>query len=210
VLPHENPFGLIGALPRVAQVKNVAVAVYRIAEEGGGLYMTSKPLPFTHAWLPKDQFDEVVERGGWVFARRGEGYLALWSRQAWHWQTEEGDDKDREIIAPGQENVWICELGRKETDGGFTAFMDRIAQARISGEGLDVAYESPSQGLLEFGWNGDLKQRGGEVNITDYPSYNNPYVKAAFPARAIAFEHNGDTLRLDWDSLRRDASAWCE
>jgi hypothetical protein len=199
-----------GTLPRVAQVKNVVLAVYRITGGGGGPYVKSSPLMFTHAWLPRDQFDEVVERGGWVFARRGDGYLALWSRQPWHWQTEEGDDKDREIIAPGQENVWICELGRKETDGGFAPFTDRIAKAAISGGGLQIAYESPSQGLLEFGWNGCLMQRGQEVNIADYPRYSNPYARADFPAGAISFEHDGKSLLLDWDTLRREVSAWCD
>lgn len=199
-----------GTLPRVAQVKNVAIAVYRIDGGGGGPYVKTRPLMFTHAWLPKDQFDEVVEGDGWYFARRGDGYLALWSRRPGHWQTEEGDDKDREIIAPGQENIWICELGRKETDGEFTSFMERIAKARVYGEGLQISYESPSQGLLEFGWNGSLKQHGKAVNIADYPRYGNPYAKADFPAGAIVFEHDGHTLKLDWDTLRRDASAWCE
>jgi hypothetical protein len=198
-----------GTLPRVAQVKNVVIAVYRITG-GGGPYVKAHPLMFTHAWLPKDQFDEVVEHAGWVFARRGDGYLALWSRQPWRWQTEEGDDKDREIIAPGQENIWICELGRKETDGEFASFMENIAKARVFGEGLQITYESPSQGPLEFGWNGSLKQRGRVVNIADYPRYNNPYAKADFPAGTISFQRDGKSLLLDWDTLRRDASAWCE
>jgi hypothetical protein len=198
-----------GSLPRAAQVKNVVIAAYRISG-GGGPYIKHPPLLFTHAWLPKDQFDEVVERNGWYFARRGDSYLALWSREPGHWQTEEGDDKDREIIVPGRENIWICELGRKETDGEFVSFMDRIAKARVYGEGLQITYESPSQGRLEFGWNGSLKQRGKAVKIADYPRYGNPYARAEYPATTITFAHNGHTLDLDWDTQRRDASAWCE
>ena len=48
------------------------------------------------------------------------------------------------------------------------------------------------------------------MNIADYPRYGNPYAKADFPAGAIAFEHVGHTLKLDWDTLCRDASTWCE
>ena len=198
-----------GTLPRAAQVKNVAIVVYRISGNGGP-YIKDAPLLFTHAWLPKDQFDEVVERGRWVFARRGDGYLALWSRRPWHWQAAEGEDKDREIIAPGRENIWICELGRKETDGAFESFMGRIANARVYGGGLAVTYESPSQGRLEFGWNGSLKQNGRVVSLGGYPRFGNPYASAAYPAGAITFAHGGHTLQLGWDTLRRDASAWCE
>ena len=101
-----------GTLPRVAQVENVLVAVYKI-NTMPGLYVTNRLL-FTHAWFPKDKFDEVVERDGWVFARKGDGYLALYSRNPYRWQTEDGEDQDREIIAEGKTNIWLCELGSRE------------------------------------------------------------------------------------------------
>jgi hypothetical protein len=197
-----------GTLPRVAQIKNVVIAVYRIST-AWGLYLTNE-LFFTHAWLPKDQFDEVVERQGWICARRGDAYLALWSRQPYHWQTEEGQDKDREIIAPGKDNVWICELGRHAVDGDFAAFVDRVARATLRCDGLGVAYDSPSQGLLEFGWYGELRQNGSAVRLGNYRRYGNPYTQADFPAGTVTFRHNDQSLTLDWATLRRSASAYCE
>jgi len=175
-------------LPRVAQVKNVLIAVYKISRMPG-IYMTNK-LFFTHAWLPRDCFDEVVEEKDWVFGRKGDGYIALRSQNSYYWQTE-GDDAGCEIIASGLKNIWICEMGRSEVDGEFEAFIDKIASASIVFNGLNVAYNSPSQGLLEFGWQGSLRQEGKVVELGGYPRYDNPYSKADFPLSTLTIENAG-------------------
>jgi len=195
-----------GNLPRVAQVNNVAIILYDISTRRG-LYRTHR-LTLTHAWLPRDQFDEVVERDGWVFARRGEGYLGLRSQRPYHWQTEQGEDKGRAIIVPGKRNAWICELGRRAVDGEFSEFVERICQARLSFGRLSVAYYSPSQGHLKFAWRGPLRQEGRIVPLNDYPRYDNPYSQADFPPETIALRHGGHWLELDWKNLEREASAF--
>ena len=70
--------------------------------------MLRKILPFTHAWIPKNNFDEVIEKDGWVCARYQDGYLALFSQNKYYWQTE-GEDEDKEIIVDGRQNIWIME-----------------------------------------------------------------------------------------------------
>jgi hypothetical protein len=194
-----------GSLPRVAQVENVAIVLYDINTDLG-LYVTHE-LVFTHAWLPRDKFDEVLERDGWIFARKGDGYLALWSRDPYVWQ-DEGPDQDGEIIADGKTNVWICEMGRRAVDGSFEAFVDRIAAAFVATEGLNVNYDSPSQGQLAFSWSGDLLQNGAAVDLGGYPRYANPYANAPFPGERIRFEHNGEWLDLDWQTQERASSGY--
>ena len=49
-----------GLLPRAAQYKNLTIAIYNI-EKILALYVPIRHF-FTHAWLPKDKFDEVVEK----------------------------------------------------------------------------------------------------------------------------------------------------
>lgn len=197
-----------GNLPRAAQLENVAIVIYHISTRTG-LYITHDLL-YTHAWLPKEQFDEIVEAEGWVFARRGDGYLALRSQQPAHWQEEPGPDQQRCLIAPGRRNIWICELGRRATDGEFSEFQKRILDAPLHFESLQVSYESPSQGRLEFDWNGPLKKNGQTVPLGDYPRYDNPYTQTAFPADSVTFRHNDHWLELDWTNLRREASEWLD
>jgi hypothetical protein len=192
-----------GNLPRVALVKNVLVAVYRISRMPG-IYLTNR-LYFTHAWFPRDCFDEVVEKAGWVFGRKNDGYIALRSQNSYRWQTG-GKDAGREIIAGGLQNIWLCEMGRKEVDGGFAAFVDKISNAAVSFRGQAVAYRSPSQGLLEFGWSGELKQEGKVVGLDDYPRYDNPYTRADFPPAKIVIEHSAERLELNIaDPLRQSS-----
>lgn len=193
-------------LPRVGQVDNVLVALYRITRRPA-LYFPNRKL-YTHAWLPRDAFDEVVERAGWVFARRDDGYLALRSQNAAHWQEEPGEDRSCELVAPGRRNVWICELGRRATSGSFESFRERIAAARVRFAGEGVIYDSPSQGRIEFGWTRPLRRRGRRVALRDYPRYESPWARAPFPAHAVDVHCGDHWLRLEWERPTRKASAF--
>ena len=192
-----------GQLPRAAQVKNVLFAVYNLHRKPA-LYVPTRHF-FTHAWLPCDEFDEVVERDGWILARKGDGYLALYSQRPYRWQTDATSEQSRnEIIADGKRNIWICELGRRADDGDFEAFMTRITGARLEFSGTNVIYESPTQGKLEFGWQGSLRQNGRDVRLDGYGRYENPYVQADFSAETITIRHADHALTLDWQNGRRE------
>lgn len=192
-----------GWLPRAAQYENVAIIIYN-AQDHPGVYVTST-FDFTHAWLPRDQFDEVVEWNNWVFARHGGSYLGLRSQNAYAWQDEPGEDRNRELIVPGRKNIYLCELGSREESGDFAQFCMRLTNAELQFEGLRVAFESPSQGLLEFGWETPFQRKGREVEVRDYPRYGNRYVKADFPAERIVAKLDGMRLELDWASAEREA-----
>lgn len=204
--PSPNYWTGSGSLPRAAQVENVVIAIYRV-DTRPSLYVTHRLL-FTHAWLPRDRFDEVAERDGWIFARRGDGYLALRSQNPYRWQAAPGEDQGREIIVPGKENFWICELGRRAVDGDFGQFVERICQAKVSFDRLRVSYDSPSQGRLEFSWRGPLRQNGKPVALAGYPRYDNPYTRASFPSDQIAVQHGDEWLHLDWCAAKRQASSF--
>jgi hypothetical protein len=190
-----------GTLPRAAQVENVVIVIYDATEQPG-LYVT-RTADFTHAWLPRDRFDQVVEQHGWIFARRADAYLALWASSPWHWRTRPGNASNRELIAPGRRSIWICELGSQATAGGFGEFVASITEAPVDVSGLNVTYESPSQGCLSFGWTGPLTQNDAPVPLHDYPRYDNPFVQAEFPAERVAFRHGDHRLILDWRTLER-------
>jgi hypothetical protein len=214
-----------GQLPRAAQIKNVLFCIYNL-HNMPALYVPTK-LFYTHAWLPRDRFDEVIEQGGWIFARKGEGYLALHSQYPYYWKHEtthrqvdvrvrekqeladyvrtrgSAEDVGREIIVPGKHNIWICELGRREVDGEFAAFVARISGADLRFDGLDVAYDSPSVGKLAFGWETPFRQNGRLVELHGYPRYENPYMRAAFATEKIDVVLGEERLRLNWGTGER-------
>jgi hypothetical protein len=187
-------------LPRVAQVENVLIAIYWIRRRPA-LYVPNKNF-LTHAWLPRDRFDEVRERQGWVFARRGDGYLALRSQRAARW-VQDGPDAGREWLAQGADNVWICELGSRGRDWSFGRFADRVASAPLRYGRRSVVYESPSQGRLELGWEGPLLRDGRPVAQRDFPRYASPWANAPFPADAVEVRAGGETHRLRFDTALR-------
>ncbi len=185
-----------GTLPRVAQIHNALIAIYHSSTRKG-LYITNK-LFMTHAWLPKDQFDEVVEDAGWVFARKKAGYLALRTQQPYYWQDVPGEDQQREIIAEGPDNIWICELGAQAEYGSFTAFMACITSACVQYNGRSVYYQSPSQGWLRFGWKGPFLHQGEIIRQRDFPRYDNPYAHAPFGANHIVMRYGNETRQYNW------------
>jgi hypothetical protein len=204
-----------GLLPRAAQYKNITIVIYNL-EKIPALYVPIRHF-YTHAWLPKDRFDEVVENEGWIFARRGEGYLALRSQRPYFWNTQSGvthqeetahtgiqlrrapEDFEREVVAPGAQNIWICQMGRKAEDGTFEQFVHSISSAEILFSGLNITFHSPGRGLLRFGWEGPLEVNGVEIPLQDYPRYDNPYVQAEFDPAEINVAVNEDRLTLRSD-----------
>jgi hypothetical protein len=201
-----------GLLPRAAQYRNVAIAIYNL-EKIPALYVPIRHF-FTHAWLPRDKFDEVLESRGWIFARKGDGYLALRSQQPYFWNEEhptsydfsyrrEPEDLGREVIAPGRQNIWICQLGREADDGTFEQFIRSISLAGLNFSGLNVEYGSPGNGLIRFGWEGSLRVNDVEIQLHDYPRYDSPYAQAEFDPKEIEVSAGMHRLTLNWQTGER-------
>jgi hypothetical protein len=200
-----------GLLPRAAQYKNLVIVVYDI-QKIPALYVPIRHF-FTHAWLPKDKFDEVIEKNNWIFARKDDGYLALYSQNPYYWYTGESDasgpssmlpdlerneDIDREIIADGAKNIWVCQLGRKADDGSFEQFIQTISFAKLTFSRQNVEYQSPGNGLVRFGWGGPLTVDCVIIPLHNYPRYDNPYVQAEFDPKEIKVKAGDHELTLDW------------
>jgi hypothetical protein len=203
-----------GMLPRAAQYKNVAIIVYNI-EKIPALYVPIKHF-FTHAWLPKDKFDEVMEKNGWIFARKRNGYLALRSQNPFVWgtyRTETGDSKgfqkpsesDTEIIARGAQNIWICQMGRKAEDGAFADFVEKVSASEAAFSGMNVRYQLPAVGEIRFGWDQALSVDNVEVPLNAYRRYDNPYSQTDFNADEIKVTAGEHALSLNWINGERES-----
>jgi len=172
-----------GILPRAVSIGRTVVVLYRLHERAG-LYHTNR-LMFTHAWFPVSEFDEVLARGHWVFARLGDGYLGLRCPAPPQWfhfhdaedpSTGPGTDEEIDRSAPatldddlspneirceGRQAVWICEVGSRAEDGEFSSFCSRLESAavtvRIGAAGPRVHFASPSAGTVLLGWHGRIR-----------------------------------------------------
>ena len=204
-----------GLLPRAAQYKNVAVIIYNIGKIPA-LYVPTRHF-FTHAWFPRDKFDEVIEKNNWIFARTGEGYLALRSQNPYIWgtyRTETGDPKgspkplgsDNEILVNGAQNIWVCQMGRKADDGKFSDFTEKLAAAQITFSGMNVEFQSPGNGAVRFGWEAGFSVDGVTIRLQGYPRYDNPFVKAEFNTNAVHISTGNHKLSLNWEMMGSQVS----
>jgi hypothetical protein len=181
-------------LPRVAQWRDVLVAVHRTPENDW--------MGFTHAYFPVSAFDEHALREDaagrqWALARVGEGYLALTAAGGLELITR-GDSAYRELRSQGGHNVWLCQLGCARLDGRFGEFQDRILSIEPDFEELSARFTSLRGESLAFGWEGPLLVDGEERPIKGYKHYESPYCEVDWPALQMDIRFDDQVLRLEF------------
>lgn len=197
---HANAF-----LPRAAAHRNVLVCLYRFDPALSHMW-------FTHAYFPQFAFDEWTERDGWVFGRKGDGYVALRSLNPMRWAAPRDDVVEiirpldapagwapgpHELVALGPKNAWVCELGNPASHGSYARFVDKIASAGLAGDAVELTYDSPSLGRVEFGWEGDLRVDGQIIRLGDYPRFDNPYCQAPFGTKRYTITYGDASHVID-------------
>jgi hypothetical protein len=182
-------------LPRVAQWKDLLVAVYHLPDDDW--------MGFTHAFFPVYQFSahEIItnEKTGrtWAFARKDNGYLALTALQGFE-LIQRAPDGNRELRSYGQNNIWVCQMGRAETDGNFQQFKKRVQALKMDFQGLEVHSKTLRGDYLTFGWEGPLRINGNEKPLHGFKHHESPYSVVDFPATRMDIQSNGTVMRLDF------------
>lgn len=188
--------------PRVAQYRNLVVALYRI--ELKKAIGERKVYPYTHAFFPRWAFDEVHETGGWVFGRVEDGYAALYSHAPYRW-IDAADFFAHEIRADGLENAWICIMGNGSEYGSYKQFRTNVLDSAVRVDGLNVEFDAPGTGPVNFSWDGPFTVDGKEIPLTDYKRFSNPFCEADFDSTEYVIEYGGKRLDLDFvKRIRRE------
>ncbi len=127
--------------------------------------------------------------------------MALYSDQPYQW-TESGPDAGQEIIALGYQNVFICQMSRRVIDGSFEEFVSAVTQANLTVDGLKVKYAAPGLGLATFDW-ASLFLGENQVQMRDYPRWDNPYTRADFNSLHYVITFRGISLDLNFGNGTR-------
>ncbi|HOU01999.1 MAG TPA: hypothetical protein PLL94_01795 [Bacteroidales bacterium] len=212
-----------GILPKAAQYKNVLFCIYDIPESNPFPYKRSEqksrqfseeyyntldqlvpadpPIPFTHAYFPRNAFDEVIEKGNWIFGKKGDGYIALYSRNPTEWNEKE---ENADLIAKGRGNIWIVEMGSKTDWKDFSRFVTAISKAKVNCEGLNVIYNSPSLGEMKYGWSKDFQVKGEIIPLDDYLRFDNPFSRTEFASDKVEINYKNEKVILDFKNAIRE------
>ena len=178
-----------GALPRVAQWKDVLVALYNLPAD--------VRLNFTHAYFPTASFDEYLLCDGWAFARKGNGYLALTATGGLTLTTM-GDHAYRELRSVGQQNGWFCHLGRTALDGSFTDFQTKILALDITLTPQAVHTTTLRGDSIDFGWTGPLLVNEIEQPLTNFHHYDSPFAVCDLGAETMEIRAWQGAIQLDF------------
>jgi hypothetical protein len=205
----------VGHYPKSVQYKNLLIAIYNVPSQtppgpktivppdAGGNAMPSPgpaeelPAGYTEAIFHKAGYDELIEKNGWQFARKGNAYLALRSELPVRW-SEKGVLGGEGMIADGRKNVWICQMGRMAVDGPFPAWADRVASAPLTFDGLSVRYQAPGIGEAKMSWDDPLTIDGVPVVTSGYSRFDNPYCRAPWGLGRYEIHYRGQSLILDF------------
>jgi hypothetical protein len=182
-------------LPRVAQWKDVLIAVHKLPDDDW--------MGFTHAYFPAATFDEYALREDtngrtWAFAREGAGYLALTAAQGLEF-VRWGDSAHRELRSYGPHNVWLCHMGRAALDGDFRTFQEKVLALEVVFEELAVRCTTLRGETLAFGWQEPLLRDRKEQSITGFKHYENPYCITELPAAQMDIRYGDQLMRLGFD-----------
>ncbi|GHV20756.1 hypothetical protein FACS1894174_03210 [Bacteroidia bacterium] len=188
-----NYWGGNARMPRATQHKNVVICVYNIPED--------ERINYSHAYFPRYAFDEVIEQDNWIIARKDKGYIALYS----HSTPKRKWDKHGKLydyVAQGRQNTWICEMGSEKESGSFKQFTEAILSSKTYGDGLNISYQSPSLGKIEFGWEKPLFIQGKEISITGYPRFNNIYSQSEFNTLQMEIKYKNKSISLEFEMVQ--------
>ena len=180
-----------GWTPKISIYRNVGIIQYRThAVPLVGDYLSKG---YSHAYFPRSSFDEVRVEGQWHFGRKGDGFVALWSKLP----VVFAQHNDYELIAQGVENTWVVELGRKADDKSFDAFVAKLKNAIVSVD-EQVTYVSPSLGEIEVSWDANMTINGREANSSPCQRWENAMGVTQHGSQLARIEYGGKVLELDF------------
>lgn len=189
-------------LPKAVQHENVLFCIYRILPDFVD-FLNS------HLYFPRHEMDETLEKDGFLFGRKGKGYIAVTAigvgKKYWeekdpalfdHVYREKGPEMfekavDYEYTVQGHATVWAVEMGSEAENGSFRQFVEGFTKDALQGDTHAFTYLSPSQGEMSCGWGKELCVKGQPVNIHDYPRYDFDGCFAPFDADEITVESDG-------------------
>ncbi|MDQ3250653.1 MAG: hypothetical protein M3Q45_15785 [Chloroflexota bacterium] len=175
--------------PKVAQWKDVLVAIYQQSGEDGQ--------NSTQVYFPLAAFDETALQDGWAFARQGNGYLALTAAGGLQ-MTMQGDIAYRAVQSSGTNSVWFCHLGRVAQDGSFADFQACVLALDVTFEPAGVHADTLRNDSIDFRWTGPLLINEREAATGQSKQIENPYCVADAGAEQIDIHFQDQQLRLDF------------
>jgi hypothetical protein len=204
--------------PRSAQFERTGVHIYDPAWDASTdalVWAVFGYRNYTHAYVPQDHFDRVVQRGNWTVGERSGAYIALWSWRTPTWRVYDpavyatrGMVEPFDLVAGGgADNVWIVEVGTSEDDGTVDDFVAALGAhdpvVDRGDAGFTMSWVSPSAGALSFGTDAPFVVRGAPMPLGDFPRHSSPWGTVDHQSATYALSTGSASWTLDFDARTR-------
>lgn len=181
--------------------ENVVTGIYRIEKAGSSNN-------FIHAYVPKEQFDEVIEDAGTnsIFVRLGDAYAMLRFSEKYSWKSGkevtvyDGSRKEDIRLA------FVCEAGDKATWGSFTSFVTAMKEKtmRFDRENLSLSYGTMTLQLETTGSAvREIHTLAGEIQSYPYKAlYDSPWLYSERGSGVLTVTADGYVRTMDFMQLK--------
>ncbi len=134
-----------GTNPFVIQEKNNMLMLFKIDK--------NELVHAIHAYLLKENYDQIIENNKYLFLRKKNSYLALWFSNDYVFTTE-GANTNKELIAKGLNQGIVLKCGSKSEYEDFKTFIAKFKKSQInydekSSSIFFKSWDSPSLQIIE-------------------------------------------------------------
>jgi hypothetical protein len=193
-----------GFKPRATLYKNLGIIQYdRLSQPllMELVYLILGFDPYIQTYFPRWAFDEVIQQGNWIFGRRLNSYVGLYSDEPMTWEN------NYELRTFGRKNAYIVELGSIEDYGPFYNFTDSLLKSTVNvrqlAVGYNIQYLSPTRGLVKVAWNGPMTVGGEKVDLGPYHRFDNQFCTQSFNTLRTTIAYENMKLVLDFENATR-------
>ena len=194
------------------------LSLYHLPRKSGPL--SGRLLPFTHAWFPEREFDEVRQIELGLAARLGSAYIALLAAGPFEYRPEPGSRTGEspgsktvagarnEVVQAGYTTGWVCTVSSLSDRETFPEFLTRLEASRVelsagnAGAAPALGYATAgAEYRLEFG--GAFSVNGTPV-ISDHPRSRSIFCTAPREPDVMTISWEGRSLHLDYGAISRE------
>lgn len=152
--------------------------------------------------------DETVEdASGWIFARAGGTYMAVYPIMKYTWKDD--NEKARRLSAPAGKAGFVVQAAQASEFDSFEAFKTKIRSLLLT-HSLEprptVTFLSLRGKKIEATYGQTPKVDGQTVNFDAWPLYESKFLEAAKGSRKLLMKY--DNLRLELDFNTNTIREW--
>jgi hypothetical protein len=135
-----------GFLPQTAQWRSLALLHYRLDNPPA--------IPWTHAYIRHEVYDEALTCGRWLFVRSGRGLAGVMAANGLQ-PVESGPTACYELRSPGPRNSWLLRVGSLERFGSLSGFASAMQAGGLEMRpGEHISFADPEHGEVRLDWSG--------------------------------------------------------